>query len=329
MWYNKHMEKRDNSATSNTEMMNNLRAENEALREKLAVNSRELATVSQELATVSEELSVKTQELTAKSQELAAALLQNDWLLDQLKLSKKKLFGKSSEQAGEAVMEQLSLVFNEAEAIDAKSIEEAPSETKVKAHTRKRRSGSIDDVIPEGLPVEVVEHKLPEAELNCAICGTQMVIIGKEVHRSLIVEPAKFHEQDDVYFTYACPECEKESDEANIVKTPKEPTVLPGSFASPEAIAHIMTQKFVMFSPLYRQEQEFERAGLKLSRQTMSNWVLHASDDWLLPIYEKLHEQLCREWVYGLAPCRRLRRLPQAAGKNPYSGLPRACSQEV
>ena len=36
----------------------------------------------------------------------------------------------------------------------------------------------------------------------------------------------------------------------------KEKIIIPGSFATPEAIAHIMTQKFVMGSPLYRQEQE-------------------------------------------------------------------------
>ena len=255
--------------TSNTEMVTISRAEYEALQ----------------------------QELTAKSQELVAALLQNDWLLQQLNLAKKKRFGQSSEVAGEAVMEQLSLVFNEAESMDAKCLEELPSETKVKSYTRKRRSGSIDDVIPEGLPVEVVEHRLPDEELNCAICGAPMTIIGKEVHRSLVIEPPKFHERDDVYYTYACSECEKETDEANIVKVRQEPAVLPGSFASPESIAHIMTQKFVMYSPLYRQEQEFTRAGLKLSRQTMSNWILHASDDWLKPVYDRLHAKLCESSV--------------------------------
>lgn len=264
------------SLTSTTEMVTISRAEYEALQQNLAA---------------------KSQEITAKSQELVAALLRNDWLLEQLKLSQKKRFGQSSELAGEAVMEQLSFVFNEAEAIDAKSLEDMPSETKVKGHTRKRRSGSIDDVIPEGLPVEVVEHKLPDAELNCGICGAPMAIIGKEIHRSLVIEPPKFHERDDVYYTYACPACEKETDEANIVKAVKEPAVLPGSFASAETIAHIMTQKFVMYSPLYRQEQAFNRAGLKLSRQTMSNWILHASDDWLKPIYEQLQKQLCASSV--------------------------------
>jgi hypothetical protein len=44
-------------------------------------------------------------------------------------------------------------------------------------------------------------------------------------------------------------------------------------------------------------EQEFNRQGLKLSRQTMSNWLLHASDCWLQPIYEVLHQQLSQEKV--------------------------------
>ena len=68
--------------------------------------------------------------------------------------------------------------------------------------------------------------------------------------------------------------------------------VIPGSFATPEAIAHIMTQKFVMGSPLYRQEQEMNRKGIHLSRQTMSNWILKATEDYLLPVYQYLHREL-------------------------------------
>ena len=58
-----------------------------------------------------------------------------------------------------------------------------------------------------------------------------------------------------------------------------------------------MTQKFVMGSPLYRQEQEWNRAGLMLSRQTMSNWVLRVAEDWLRPIYDHLHRQLLQREV--------------------------------
>lgn len=234
------------------------------------------------------------EQLTAKSRELAAALLKNDWLLEQLKIDKKKLYGQSSEAAMDAVLEQLSLFFNEAEVIDAASYEPA---TKVKEHSRKRRSGSVDDAVPEDLPVERVEHRLSEEERKCPVCGTEMVEIGTEVHRTLVIKQPEFSVREDVYYTYACKACEKESDEAVIVNTPREPGVFPGSFASPEAIAYIMTQKYVMYSPLYRLEQEMERAGIKLTRQTMSNWILHASDDWLKPVYEQLHRELLKRSV--------------------------------
>ena len=48
---------------------------------------------------------------------------------------------------------------------------------------------------------------------------------------------------------------------------------------------------------MYRLEQEFNRQGLKLSRQTMANWLLNVSEKWLRPVYDVLHEQLCREPV--------------------------------
>ena len=50
----------------------------------------------------------------------------------------------------------------------------------MKAHERKRQSGSVLDVVPEGTPAEVVEHRLPENERICAVCGSELVEIGKE-----------------------------------------------------------------------------------------------------------------------------------------------------
>ena len=58
-----------------------------------------------------------------------------------------------------------------------------------------------------------------------------------------------------------------------------------------------MTQKFVMGVPLYRQEQEWNRSGIQLSRQTMSNWLIRATEDWLEPMYDMLHEILCNHSV--------------------------------
>lgn len=102
----------------------------------------------------------------------------------------------------------------------------------------KRRSGSINDMIPQGTPVEAVE-----------------------IQRSLQMELASFGVREDLYPTYACKHYEEETGEAVVVQTPMASTAVPGSFASPSAIAYLAVQKYVMYSPLYRLEQEFERQG--------------------------------------------------------------------
>ena len=255
--------------------------------------TRELPEKSEEMITISRaEYEALQAKLSTKEEELTAALLKNQWLLEQLRLNRKKQYGPSSEQLDQLVFEQFGRVFNEAEAWCAGV---GKKETQVKAHTRKPRSGSMEEVVPEGTPVEVVEHR-PE-DRSCPKCGSEMVEIGKEVRRTLKMEPARFWIQEDVYYTYACKVCEKETGDSVIVNTPKKPAVLPGSFASPEAIAHLMVQKFVMYSPLYRQEQEWGRQGLKLSRQVMSHWLLRAAEDWLAPIYQELHRELLKRDV--------------------------------
>ena len=37
--------------------------------------------------------------------------------------------------------------------------------------------------------------------------------------------------------------------------------------------------------------------GVHLSRQTMSNWILRAAEDWLKPVYECLHRELVKRQV--------------------------------
>ena len=259
------------------------RAEYERLQQENAQLEAKSAKLEETHARLEAKFAAREQE---QAQVITSLTLQNEWLLEQLKLSKKKLFGRSSEQAEQMVMEQLSLTYNELEAYAFGTKAATEKQITVKAHERKRQSGNVLDVVPEGTPTEAVEHRLPENELTCSACGSKLVEIGKEVRV-----------REDVYYTYACKNCEQETGEANIVKAVKEPSLLPGSFASAEAVAYLATQKFVMYSPLYRLEQEFNRQGLRLSRQTMANWLLNISEKWLRPIYDTLREQLCRESV--------------------------------
>ena len=235
--------------------------------------------------------------VTITRAEYEAMQAQINWFMEQMRLLKKKTFGASSEKSHEEILGQLSLLFDEAE-LQLLSGDEKEAETaSVVGYARKKRTGGVTEMLPENVPVEVVEHRPPENMLNCPKCGAVMTEIGKEVRRSLLIIPAQVKIREDWYFTYGCPNCKLDGTETPILKTEKAPSVIPGSYASPEAIAHIMVQKFVMGSPLYRQEQELNRSGVMLSRQTMSNWILRAADDWLKPIYDELHRQLLQHQV--------------------------------
>jgi transposase len=210
---------------------------------------------------------------------------------EQFRLAKHRQFGTSSEKSE---YDQLSL-FNEAEATADANAPELEL-TEIKRHFRQSRR-LVNGGLPADLPIEVVEHDLPAEEQICPECGGKLHVMGHEKRRELVIVPAQVKIREHVRNVYACRDCEKDECGAPIVKAPLDEPVIKGSFASPEAIAHIIAQKFVMGVPLYRQEQEWNRNGIILSRQTMSNWLLTATEDWLEPIYDALHEILSLQTV--------------------------------
>lgn len=55
-----------------------------------------------------------------------------------------------------------------------------------------------------------------------------------------------------------------------------------------------MNAKYTNAVPLYRLSQEFGRGGVNLSVPTMANWVIRCAERYLQPVFDKLHEELCR-----------------------------------
>ena len=113
------------------------------------------------------ETNIKTKEtVTIPKTEYESLKQQVAWLMDQLKLSKRRQFGVSSEKSDH---EQMS-IFNEAETAEEASVTE-PELEEVKSYRRKQ-SRTAQDRIPPDLPVEEIEHTLPKDERICPECRT-------------------------------------------------------------------------------------------------------------------------------------------------------------
>lgn len=235
----------------------------------------------------------KLLEINQKQEKIINELTrENQWFREQFKLLRCGKFGPSSEKTDS---DQLS--FSDEVGANADLSIPEPSLTEVKTHYRKSRTRLTTDKLPEDLPVEIIEHKLPEDECICPECNNVLHVMGKEIREELKIIPAKAVIVRHVGHTYACRNCENNSDYTPIVKASMPEPVIKGGFASPEAIAHIAVQKFMMASPLYRQEQEWKQSGILLSRQTMSNWLLKAGEKWLTPVYEELKAKLLKHEV--------------------------------
>ena len=210
-----------------------------------------------------------------------------NYLLEQLKLSKKKVFGESSEKIAEEYG-QLNL-FNEAEA-ERQPITPEPQIEEI-TYKRKKSKKRKQDEIYGNLPVEEIVYDIPTEEKICEKCGTEMSFMKYAVRTELKFTLAKLTAVKHKRAVYVCKNCEQKGTESNFKTAKAAPSLIEKSLASPSLLSHIMIQKFCNAMPLYRQEQDFERLGVHLSRQTMANWMIKGAN-LLKPLYENLQKQL-------------------------------------
>jgi transposase len=207
------------------------------------------------------------------------------WYEEQFRLAKHRQFGASQERS-DTVQLQL---FNEAETLTGSPVD-APQETIT--YTRKKKTPGQRDVALAHLPVERITYELPDADRVCDTCQGPLHAMSTEIRRELQVIPAQVKVIEHVQQVYACRQCERDALITPIKTAPMPRPVYPGSLASASLLAFTLHQKFTEHLPLYRQEQEWARLGVPLSRQTLANWVIYAAQTWLKPVYEALKQAL-------------------------------------
>lgn len=234
------------------------------------------------------ELESKNKELESKDKEIDYLKKELEFLKNQIINKNKKLFGKSSEQVDS---QQISL-FNEPEKeSDLKREEPKIEEVTYTRNKPSKNKGKKDNL--SNLEVVTIEHKLSQSEAICEECDSPLVEIGKKEKDILKYIPAKLYIERHVTYSYACKACEEKTDKANIITTKSPNTLLHKSMASNEILSHVICLKYLYALPLYRQENYFKMLEVNLSRQTLSNWIINASNEFNV-VYNLMKKELLK-----------------------------------
>ena len=224
-----------------------------------------------------EELTKQTEALNEKMQ----------LMMEQLILSKKNRFGRSSEKLEDpnqiCFMEVNGTIvfFNEAEAVcDLETPE--PKELELKKVKPKKQAGKRAADLSD-LPVQRVDHYLTEEELTAEFGKNGWKQLPDMISRCYQFIPAKVEVEEHHIGVYS-----SKVDE-HMVKAPHPRNLLRGSLVSPSLAAAIINGKYVNAVPLYRLEKEFERYGLAIPRQNMANWMIRLGEGYLGIMYDYLH----------------------------------------
>ncbi len=178
-----------------------------------------------------------------------------------------KLFGNRKGETVDAAQLQMQLSGAEEALVQLEAKEQAwklrEEEDEAKAKPRPRRARFV---FPEQL--EEVTEVLEPAEVLADPQAYRKV--GEDVTELLDIVPMKFVKTRLVRPRYV-PKADRQQPP---VCAPLPPRVLPGGLPAVRLLVHVLLAKYVDHLPLYRISYIFrQRYGVRLSRQTMADWV--------------------------------------------------------
>lgn len=154
-------------------------------------------------------------------------------------------------------------------------------------HRRKSKGKRGEDL--SGFEAVLVEHGLSDEELAERF-PEGYYELDDEVYRKLEVEPAVFKVIEHHIKVY-------KGRNGMIVKGKHPREMLNNSIATPSLAAFIMNAKDVNAVPLYRQEQEFERNYVNISRQVMANWMIITAERYISLVYDRMKAEIVSSLV--------------------------------
>ena len=207
-------------------------------------------------------------------------------LIEQVRLANSYRFGRHSEKL--SVIEGQMSFFDEAEAMYDADIKE-PEVDKVLTAKKKKAKGQRNLDLKD-FPVDIIPtHRVSEEELNAFYGKGNWRKMPDETYKRLRHEPESWTVELHTVEVYVGTDGDHQ-DEFLRGKRPKD--LLRNSIVTPSLLASILNVKYVNSSALNRVAQEFERNGVNISKQTMSNWIIKCADKYFAPFVERMKKEL-------------------------------------
>ena len=209
------------------------------------------------------------------------------FLTDQIALMNQRSFGRKTERADQLIDSQQMTIydyFNEPEAFSDDSKEPEITTVVVSTHTRKKKTKREDKL--EGLPARIYDHTIDPEKLK-ELFPNGYKELPCEIYKRLAIIPQTFLVDEHHVHVYA-----SKNNDGTMVKAERPRDLFRNSIATPSLVATILTGKYLNHLPLDRQSRCLKDNGIQLETNTLANWMMNASDDYLRIIYDRLHKDL-------------------------------------
>ncbi|MCX5661516.1 MAG: IS66 family transposase, partial [Planctomycetota bacterium] len=222
-------------------------------------------------------------------------------LAHQLELLRKRYYGPRADRVEPSQLLLEFAVALEKRPVDAALLPpDAPSPEPIDPQMIRRvrpRKGRRDLALFDKLPMTRQVHDLPPEAKPCPCCQTMRKPIGQESSWQVEYLPASFQRIEHVRLKYACPACEPNGENPQIVTAEKLPGApIDKGMAGPGLLAYVITSKFSDFLPLYRLENIFARNGFEIDRSTMCVWAGDVAD-LVRPLHDRMVQRVLQSHV--------------------------------
>ncbi|MCD8008362.1 MAG: IS66 family transposase [Clostridiales bacterium] len=276
--------------------------QNKAYDQALEAINKQNVTLSKQLEHANKKIDGLKARCASKDKKYDELKAKYDAAKEQLRLMRRRIFGKASEKG------EPSGPVPQKKGQTDKEV----AQPKVTEHRKRQKSSppkNNDRKHPEAQvdldSIDTIDTYFDSFEVGdrCPCCGDLLSDMGEEIVLVLREVPAYFYVERRHIRKRICRHCSRQNaldggqTPVNIFRASHPNQPIPGSYAAPSLIAHILYSRYFLGLPMYRQEKAFAASGINISRQCLSNWCIKSYKYWLYLIVDRMKDYLLEQEV--------------------------------